>query len=245
MSRLFLVRIALLSLVSSTAVAQQSSPTVARARRLTKYFKNAHGAVVNGGMRPYAKVTHVGVQGRVAVGAQAGVTLGKVVDKGRATPVRGVHAGISFGAQTGLGPEVVRMTYVGKQGMTGREVLPKGETFAHGAMIGEMHVARSKSGVVGSGAGVSTTFGGGVGVLGRAVLRGKARKTPMLQHLEEGLKLSKEVNAAIRSGKPRGLSAKLTRLQHLHSQVKMEKQALNRARVDAVAELKNWFGEGN
>lgn len=225
-------------LLSSIAAARQPAQLRGKAKRLTKYFKKAHAAVVNGGVAPYAKVTHVGVQARLLGGLQAGVSTAKMVDRGMQRHVRSVYGGGSFGIQLGLGPEVSRMSYFGQRGMNAAELMPGKERSAHAAyMVLGWKTANTKADTRGFGrdVGLYTGFGRG-GVARRVVGKGQVKKTPMLQQLEEGLKLSGEVNSALRAGQVQGVSAKLRRLDLLHKQIASQKKELNHERRQVIFE---------
>jgi hypothetical protein len=219
-------------LLSSTALAERSNSTQAKARRLTKYFKNAHGAVVNGSVAPHAKVTNIGAQGRFLLGLQGGLSLAKVVDRGMVHRNRSLYGGITFGIQVGAGPEVSRVVYHGPRGVSGKEMLPTRETSIQGAyaLFGQ-RAARSSKGARGLGWDIGTYTGFGQGAVGRKVIgSSKPKKSSMLLRLEEGIHLSGEVNAAIRAGQLRGIGAKLDRMQHLREMIAAEKRSLNRQR---------------
>jgi hypothetical protein len=226
MSRLVLGATCITLLLSSTANARQTG-LEARARRLVKYFKNAHRAVDSGGVAPYARVTNVGGQARLFFGLQAGVSRAEVVIRGRVQRRTALYGGGTCGIQAGLGPELSRMTYVGTRGMKAEDLLPAREGSFHQAIGAGMRASESK-GSLGLGWSLGTYTGLGLGrVWRRLVHRGRPHKTPMLRHLEEGLRLSGEVERALGTGWSRGLAAKVKRLGYLHGQVASEKRMLN------------------
>ena len=219
---------------------QPGSQNLARkAKRLTKYFNNAQSAVVNGGVAPYAKVTNIGVQARLMVGARAGIRRATVVHNGMKTKSLGVYGGGSAGLQAGLGPECGVAKYFGSRGMNPKEVLSTGESTVHGAyLIFGNRVSKTRTGAAGFGLDFGTYTGFGQGKTGHKVIKtGKPQKTSMLRHLEEGTKLSSEVNTALQAGRANEARGKINRLNHLRSLIGAEKKDLNADRRRAAWEV--------
>jgi hypothetical protein len=229
-----IVSLALVVLLPSVAFARPSDVSQ-KAARLVKYFNNAHGAVVNGGVAPYGKVTDIGLQARLLVGARGGVSKVSVVHKGMETRSLALYGGTEFGVQLGAGPEVRTRSYFGPRGMSSAELTPTRETSVHDSVILGGGVSKTSTGAAGAGWNdVGLHIGSVQGTTARTTIKTSApRPTPMLQHLSEGLALSKEVQTALQSGRMTpDIAHKVDRLEHLHTLIKTEKAQLNKTRAD-------------
>jgi hypothetical protein len=234
--------LALVGLLPSVALARPADLSQ-KAARLVKYFRNAHRAVVNGGVAPHAKVTDFGLQARFIVGVRGGVSKVSVVHKGMETRSLALYGGGDFGPQVGAGPELRTRSYFGPRGVPAAELAPTQETSFHSTLLLGDGVSQTPARTQGAGNDHGLYAGFGIGQTVRATIKTSApRPTPMLQHLNEGLALSKEVQSALESGRMTpDVAHKVERLEHLHTLIKTEKAQLNRARVEARHQADSTF----